>query len=54
MHSFTKMEKDMLLAKGLHRIKVQYVQGGGDGDLKLFWKGADGKTAPVPAEVLFH
>jgi len=54
MHSFTKMEKDILLAKGLHTIKVQYVQGGGDGDLKLFWKTPSGKSEPVPTNILFH
>lgn len=52
MHSFGKKEKEMLLAKGYHSINVQYVQGGGDGDLKLLWKGPGFEMQPVPANSL--
>ena len=54
MHSFGKKDRDMLLAKGYHTIKISYVQGGGDCDLKLFWKGAKGTVEQVPANVLFN
>ena len=53
MHSFAKMDKEMLLAKGYHKINVYYVQGGGDGDLKLFWKGPGFEMKPLPGTVLF-
>ncbi len=53
MHSFAKKEKEMLLAKGMHTIKVLYVQGSSDSDLQLFWKGPDFGLQKIPADALF-
>lgn len=54
MHSFGKKDRDMLLSKGYHAIRITYVQGGGDCDLKLFWKSPKGNIEQVPANVLFN
>jgi predicted alpha-1,2-mannosidase len=54
MHSYTKKEREMLLAKGYHSIKITYVQGSSDAELKLFWKGPKFEMQPVPSTVYFR
>jgi predicted alpha-1,2-mannosidase len=54
MHSYAKKDREMLLAKGYHSIKVSFVQGSSDAELKLFWKGPGFELQPVPSNILFR
>lgn len=54
MHSSAKVEREMLLEKGYHAIKVLYVQGSSDSTLKLFWTGPNFKNQQIPSKALFH
>lgn len=40
------------LEPGWHRLRVDYVQIGGHGQIELLWKAPDGPVAPVPPEFL--
>ena len=53
LHSFATIDKEMLLAKGYHKIKILFMQGSGDAELKFKWKGPGFGWQDVPASALF-
>ena len=42
------------LAKGLHKVKIDYFQNGGGKSLKLLWEASNIKKSEVPEVVFFH
>ncbi len=42
------------LTAGKHALRLYYYQGSGGAELKVRWKGPDGKEGPIPAEALVH
>jgi S1-C subfamily serine protease len=52
-HAIRDVAGVLRLPPGLHPIQVEYFQGIGDADLKLFWEGPGINWQPVPKDVFF-
>jgi hypothetical protein len=53
-HGMKEVEGAVDLKAGVHRIWIDYFNGGGPMGLNLMWKQKDGKKVPIPPDLLGH
>lgn len=53
-HAMTEKSGAVALSKGLHNIRIDYMQGSGDRDLKVFYEGPQVIKEEVPNSIFFH
>jgi alpha-mannosidase len=53
-HGATEIAGKIALAAGKHAIRVVYLQGGGDFELKILYEGPEVPKQPIPATALCH
>jgi PA14 domain len=51
-HSAATRSGEIALTRGAHRVRLDYVQLGGDSELRWTWARGDGRDRPVPAWLL--
>ncbi len=54
LHGLTEKSGTVALAKGYHRISVEYFQGSGSDSLAVYWEGPGLKKSIIPAGQLFR
>jgi hypothetical protein len=53
-HGIQERRGEVTLEKGVHRIRVEYFQGGGGKHLDVHWKRPNGDKQAIPPDILSH